>query len=98
MALYLPRLHLALEIVDDPNSAPVERDAFPDIEVIPVTCAQIGDPNAMDSLMDDLLRGRAAGHARTHAGRAGRRTGREARGADEVTLVARRSPTDGETA
>lgn len=98
MALYLPLLHLALEIVDDPCSAPVERDAFPDIEVIPITCAQIGDPNAMDSLMDGLLRGRAAGHARAHAERAGRRMGRETRGADEVTLVARRSPTGGETA
>lgn len=98
MALYLPHLHLALEIVDDPYSAPVERDAFPDIEVIPVTCAQIGDPNAMDSLMDGVLRGRAAGYARTRMGRAERREGRETQGADEVTLVARHSPAGGEAA
>ncbi len=98
MALYLPHLHLALEIVDDPCSAPVERDAFPDIEVIPVTCAQIGDPNAMDSLMDGVLRGRAAGYARTRMGRAERRAGRETQGADEVTLVARHSPAGGEAA
>ena len=98
MALYLPLLNLALEIVDDPCSAPVERDAFPDIEVIPVTCAQIGDPNAMDSLMDGLLQGRAAGCARGRVDRAGRRAGREAPGRDEVTLVARRSPAGGEVA
>ncbi len=98
MALYLPLLHLALEIVDDPCSAPVERDAFPDIEVIPVTCAQIGDPNAMDSLMDEVLQGRAAGYARMRMGRAERRAGREAPGRDEVTLVARRSPAGGKVA
>ena len=98
MALYLPHLHLALEIVDDPCSAPVERDAFPDIEVIPVTCAQIGDPNAMDSLVDGLLQGRAAGCARARMDRAGRQATHGTPGKNEVTLVARRSPAGGEAA
>lgn len=41
MALYLPQQHLALDIVDDPDSAPVDRDAFPGFTVVPVTCEEI---------------------------------------------------------
>lgn len=61
MALYLPDQHLAFEVVDDPCSAPVERDAFPGLTVVPITCRELANPELLDSL------------ARTPRKRAGRR-------------------------
>lgn len=54
MALYWPEQKVALEIVDDPASLPVDREAFPDFTVIQVTCAQIEDPEAYDVLARTL--------------------------------------------
>lgn len=54
MALYWPEQKVALEIVDDPASQPVDRDAFPDFTVIRVTCKQIEDPEASDVLARTL--------------------------------------------
>lgn len=44
MALYWPQQHIALDVVDDPCSAPVDRDAFPGVTVVRVTCDQIAHP------------------------------------------------------
>lgn len=54
MALYWPEQKVALEIVDDPASQPVDRDAFPDFTVIEVTCAQIEDPVASHEIARSL--------------------------------------------
>lgn len=54
MALYWPHHNVALEIVDDPHSLPVDRDAFPHINVISTTCAEISDPAASERLMRRL--------------------------------------------
>lgn len=43
MALYLPEERLVLDVVDDPCSAPVERDAFPECLTVLVTCAALAD-------------------------------------------------------
>lgn len=56
MALYWPHQHIALEVVDDPFSAPVERDAFPGLTVIPITRKEIGDPDALDRATRRLAR------------------------------------------
>ena len=54
MALYWPEQKVALEIVDDPASQPVDRDALPDFTVIQVTCEQIEDPEANDAIARTL--------------------------------------------
>ncbi len=56
MALYWPTCNLALEIVDDPVSAPVDRTAYPAIKVIQTTRAEINDPRALDRLTRRLAR------------------------------------------
>ncbi len=51
MALYWPKQNIAFDIVDDPYSAPIEKDAFPGIAVIPMTRAQMGDARTMDRVI-----------------------------------------------
>ncbi|MDY2778169.1 MAG: hypothetical protein SOU51_07290 [Collinsella sp.] len=43
MALYLPHRHIAIDIIDDPCSAPVDREAFPGFSVIALSMAQLVD-------------------------------------------------------
>lgn len=98
MALYLPRERLAFEIVDDPCSAPVDREAFPDATVIPITCEQIADPDAMARVADAITaRARAS-----HGGIRKRHTSHRARAAvpapASFTLVAQTGPTGDEAA
>lgn len=50
MSLYWPEHHIALEIVDGPANKPFDIAADPDATVIPVTCAQIEDPEAFDTI------------------------------------------------
>lgn len=47
MALYLPSLHVAFEVTDDPASAPVDDDAFPDLLTVRVTASQLDDPGLL---------------------------------------------------
>lgn len=98
MALYLPRERLAFEIVDDPCSAPVDREAFPDATVIPITCEQIADPDAMARVADAI----AARARASHGGIRKRHTSHRARAAVPVpasfTLVAQTGPTSDEAA
>lgn len=50
MALYFPAARLAIQIIDDPESAPVEQDAFPDLTVIGLTCDDLADPGIVRHL------------------------------------------------
>ncbi|MDY4040816.1 MAG: hypothetical protein SOY67_01735 [Collinsella sp.] len=50
MALYFPAARLAIQIIDDPESAPVERDAFPNLTVIGLTRDDLADPGIMRHL------------------------------------------------
>lgn len=61
MAFYLPERHVAFDVVDDPYSAPVEREAFPGITVIAVTSREFTNPELLASLAADA---RGAGGAR----------------------------------
>ena len=47
MALYLPQHHLAIDIIDDPCSAPVDHEAFPDVDVVRLTCADLNRPEVI---------------------------------------------------
>ncbi|WP_195419422.1 hypothetical protein [Collinsella sp. D33t1_170424_A12] len=58
MALYLPKQHLAIEVVDDPESAPVDPDAFPELSVATVTVDQLANPQTISWYAQ-----RAMGHA-----------------------------------
>lgn len=58
MALYLPKQHLAIEVVDDPESAPVDPDAFPELSVATVTVDQLANPQTISWYTQ-----RAMGHA-----------------------------------
>ena len=68
MALYLPQHHLAIDIIDDPCSAPVDREAFPGIDVVRLTCADLSRPEVIAQLApmrggagaDSLRRNRSA--------------------------------------
>lgn len=52
MALYLPKQHIVLDIVDDPESAPVDPDAFPGLLTVPVTKDQLAQPATMRRLLE----------------------------------------------
>lgn len=41
MAIYLPKQHLILDVVDDPCRDAVDISAFPDMRVVPLTCAEL---------------------------------------------------------
>ena len=56
MALYWPHHNVALEIIDDPQNMPVDRDAFPRIKVVRATCAELSDPKASERLLRRLAR------------------------------------------
>lgn len=56
MSLYWPEYRIALEIVDDPASPPFDATAHPDVTVIPITCAQLEDPDAFDEFARMLAR------------------------------------------
>ena len=47
MALYLPKQHLVIEVVDDPESAPIDPDAFPELSVATVTVDQLANPRTI---------------------------------------------------
>lgn len=47
MALYLPDLHVAFEVTDDPSSAPVDASAFPGILTVRITASQLDDPGLL---------------------------------------------------
>ena len=59
MALYLPKQHLVIEVVDDPESAPIDPDAFPELSVATVTVDQLANPRTIGWYAQ-----RAMGHAR----------------------------------
>ena len=56
MALYLPQHHLAIDIIDDPCSAPVDHEAFPDVDVVRLTCADLNRPEIIAQIAP--MRGR----------------------------------------
>ena len=58
MALYYPKQHLALEIVDDPECAPIDPEAFPELYVATVTIDQLANPQTISWYTQ-----RAMGHA-----------------------------------
>lgn len=47
MALYLPGMHVAFEVTDDPASAPVDTSAFPNLLTVRVTASQLDDPGLL---------------------------------------------------
>ena len=54
MALYWPDQKVALEIIDDPLAEPVDREAYPDWQVLSVTMAQCADHESMLEIGDTL--------------------------------------------
>lgn len=56
MALYFPQHKLALDIVDDPHSSPIDVDAFPGLTVVPVTHDEVTGPAAARRLVRKLSR------------------------------------------
>ena len=48
--MYWPEHHIALEIVDDPASKPFDIAVDPDATVIPITCAQMNDPEVFEEI------------------------------------------------
>ena len=56
MALYLPPFQPALDTVDDPTSAPVDTEAFPNLTVIPITHDELADPRTPRKLGRKLAR------------------------------------------
>lgn len=51
MAFYWPYHNVALEIVDHPTNSPIDRDAYPDINVVRTSMDEIRDPSASERLM-----------------------------------------------
>lgn len=67
MAVYLPPAKIAVEIVDDPTSLPVDLDAFPGFTVVPVSGADLRNPMARDRMVKRIARAaRAARETREH--------------------------------
>ncbi len=62
MALYLPRQHIVIDIVDDPCNMPADRDAFPDARVISMSTEQLADP-ALVRFLAISARGRKGAEA-----------------------------------
>lgn len=58
MALYLPDLHVAFEVTDDPASAPVDASAFPGLTTIHVTANQLDDPGLLAKAIERAQAGR----------------------------------------
>ncbi|MEF2649147.1 hypothetical protein [Collinsella tanakaei] len=58
MALYLPDLHVAFEVTDDPASAPVDASAFPGLTTIHVTANQLDDPGLLAKAIERAQVGR----------------------------------------
>ncbi len=54
MALYFPRYHVALEVVDDPLNMPVDREAFPGMTVLSLTRAEVLDSVVLDRLAERM--------------------------------------------
>lgn len=50
MALYLPKQHIVIDVVDDPCSSPVDPDAFPGLTVVPVTCDELAHPERISEI------------------------------------------------
>ncbi len=46
MSLYWEKENVAVEVVDDPGSAPFDRGAHPDATVLEITCEELLDPEA----------------------------------------------------
>lgn len=57
MALYLPGLHVAFEVTDDPTSAPVDANAFPDLLTVCVTARQLHDPGLLAKAIEHAQKG-----------------------------------------
>lgn len=67
MAVYLPPAKIAVEIVDDPTSLPVDLDAFPGFTVVPVCSADLRNPVARDRMVKRIARAaRTARETREH--------------------------------
>ncbi len=60
MALYFPEQDLAIDLADDPESAPVDPTAFPGMRTVRLSCAQLADPATFDELARLFARGRDA--------------------------------------
>lgn len=43
MAVYVPRYHAAIEIIDDPLSQPADLEAYPDYRVYRISAAELRD-------------------------------------------------------
>lgn len=54
MSLYWPEQHVALEITDDPLSAPFDRSRDPGVTVVKTTVAEISDLNSFRRLAERL--------------------------------------------
>lgn len=67
MALYFPQHKLALDIVDDPHSSPIDVDAFPGLTVVPVTHDEVAGPSAARRLVRKLARRGWMGASRLQA-------------------------------
>lgn len=58
MALYLPDLHVAFEVTDDPASAPVDASAFPGLTTIHITANQLDNPGLLAKAIERAQTGR----------------------------------------
>lgn len=54
MALYWPHSNVALDVTDDPQSMPVDTEAFPGIRVVSATRAELGDPARLRQVAERL--------------------------------------------
>lgn len=56
MAVYVPRYHAAIEIIDDPLSQPADLDAYPGYRVYRVTAAELHDSAGFNLLEQRMAR------------------------------------------
>ena len=54
MALYWPHSNVALDVTDDPQSMPVDTEAFPGIRIVSATRAELGNPAQLRKVADRL--------------------------------------------
>lgn len=70
MAVYLPSARIAVDVVDDPTSLPVDLDAFPDYTVVSVTRADLNNPAARSRMVKRIARAAGAARGKDGAGAA----------------------------
>ena len=50
MALYLPKQHIVIDVVDDPRSPPADPYACPGRTGVPVTCDELAQPELISEI------------------------------------------------